>query len=358
MRQTLPSYEREAREFVEQVGPGESSYTRYDRQITRTAQKWLQDRAAEPEEKPWVLFLSFVCPHYPLYAPQEFFEMYDPAQVDLPFAADPDDWPQHAVLREFYDFYNYDQFFDEARVRLARACYYALCSFLDHNIGQVLNTLETSGLTDDTRVIYTSDHGELLGNHGQWTKMLMYEDSVAVPFIMSGPEVPQGKVIDTPISLVDSYQTIVEGVGKTLTEAEQALPGQSLFDIIATEPEGRVTFSEYHDGGVTTGFYMLRLGPWKYVYYVGHPPQLFNLVEDPQELLDLGEHPDYVSIRGKCEAALRTIVDLEAANAQAHADQSRKLAEMGGREAALALPDSDFGFTPLKHLDLDSDNLP
>ncbi|MEM7345629.1 MAG: sulfatase-like hydrolase/transferase, partial [Chloroflexota bacterium] len=355
----LPSYERETREFAEQVGPGESSYTHYDRHITKAACDWLQDRADRPGDKPWTLFVSLVCPHFPLYAPQQFFDMYDPNTVDLPYAADPSEWPQHPVMKEFYEFYNYDQFFDESRIRLAIASYYALCSFLDDNVGQILTALDETGLTDETRIIYTSDHGEILGNHGQWTKMCMYEDSVSIPFIMSGPDIPAGKVVDTPVSLVDSYQTIIECVGEPLTEAEiTEMPGQSLFDIIKREPKDRVMFSEYHDGGTTVGFFMIRSGPWKYIYYPGFAPQLFNLVEDPQELIDSGEHPDYAEIRANCEAELRNIVDPEAANARAHADQAARLAEMGGADAILNLPNSDFGFTPPKHVGIDFGELP
>ncbi len=357
MRDPLPSYEREAQEFAEQVGPGESSYTMYDRHVTTAACEWLQQRAAQPEEKPWVLFLSLVCPHYPLLAPQEFFDMYDPGTVDLPFAAEPSEWPQNPAMQAFYQFYNYDPFFDEERIRLARASYYALCTFLDHNIGQVLQTLEAEGLTDDTRIIYTSDHGEMLGNHGQWTKMCMYEDSAAIPFIMSGPNIPQSKVVDTAISLVDSYQTIVECVGETLTEIEQNLAGDSLFDIIAGENKGRVGFSEYHDGATNHGFFMLRLDDWKYIYFVNHPPQLFNLKDDPLELNDLGIHPGYANVRAHCEAELRKIVDPEAADAQAQASQAARLEELGGMEAVLSLPNADFGFTPMKDVGLDMGDL-
>ncbi|MEM7538307.1 MAG: sulfatase-like hydrolase/transferase [Chloroflexota bacterium] len=350
LRDKLPSYAREAREYAEQIGPGESSYTDYDRRITRAAKRWLEERADENTEKPWVLFLSFVCPHYPLYAPEEFYALYDPKihpnLIEPPYAYAPDQRPTHPFMQEFYNFYHYDPYFTDQTIAIARASYYALCTFLDDNIGQVLKTLQECGLAEETRVIYTSDHGDMLGNHGQWTKMSMYEDSVGIPFIMSGEGIPSGVVIDTPISLVDSYPTIVASVGETLNRHDQQLPGDSLFDIIQQPHVDRVVFSEIHDG-LSNGFYMIRMGDWKYVYYIGHPPQLFNMVDDPRELSDLGQDPDHAHICQLCESELRNIIDPEAANAQAHADQAQRLAELGGVETVLTLPDTDFGFTPL-----------
>ena len=98
-------------------------------------------------------------------------------------------------------------------VRLAIASYYALVSFLDDNIGKVLAALDAAGLTDSTRVIYTSDHGENLGSRGLWGKSVMYEESAAIPFIAAGPAIEAGKVVDTPISLVDCYRSVLEAVG-------------------------------------------------------------------------------------------------------------------------------------------------
>ncbi|MEM7032309.1 MAG: sulfatase-like hydrolase/transferase [Chloroflexota bacterium] len=354
LRQENTSYEAACRELAEQVGPGESSYTLYDRHITDATCEWLQARATQPEDKPWTLFVSFVCPHYPLYAPQEFFDLYSLDEIDMPFGADKSEWPTHPVMQEFYRFYNYDPHFDEERTRLARASYYALCSFLDDNIGQVIKALDESGQRNDTRIIYTSDHGDLIGNHGQWTKMCMYEDSVAIPLIMNGPDIPAGAVVDAPVSLVDSYPTMIESAGETLTNEEKQLPGDSLFDIINDQIDREVTFSEYHDGGTANGFFMIRLREWKYIYYAGgYPPQLFNLVDDPQEMTDLGEHPDYAAIREECEVALHNIIDPEAVNDQAITEQAEKLAKLGGVAAALRLTESDFGFTPPKHVGID-----
>ena len=352
IRDRLISYDRETKELATEIGPGRSSYTDYDLRVTDAAVEWIgqQEAQSRSDTKPWALFLSFVSPHYPLYAPQAFYDLYDNVEIEPPIAADPAEWPSHPYLRDvFYKFCNYADHFDAESTLIAKRSYYALCSYLDHQIGRVLDALRQSGQYDQTRIIYTSDHGDLLGDHGQWTKMLMYEGSVGIPFIMAGPDLPAGKVVDTPINLIDSYPTVLDNMGLVLNEVEQAeLPGTSLFKIIAEEPADRTTFSEYHDG-MTTGFFMLRQGPWKYVYYAGYRPQLFNLNDDPHELNDLGADPALAEVRAELKAALEKIVgDPEQMDAAIKREQARILAELGGEERLFNRPDTDFGYTPIR----------
>ncbi len=330
--------------FARDVGAGETAYTQYDRDICAAACDWLRGEGARGGDKPWVLFVSFVCPHYPLIAPAEFHAMYAPQDAGWPCAYAPDRRPTHPVLTELARYFDYDAYFDATRVREARAAYYGLCSFLDDNIRQLLATLEDGGLAGDTRILYTADHGEMLGDHGFWAKSVMYEGAAAVPLIVAGPGIAAGAVIETPVSHVDCYQTIVESVGATLSDAERALPGHSLIDIAAGAAPERTVLSEYHDGGAITGFFMVRVGRWKYVHYVGYAPQLFDLIADPTEENDLGESPDHAELRAECEARLRDMLDPEAVNAQAFADQARRAEALGGAAAIRAR--GDFSYTP------------
>ena len=228
-------------------------------------------------------------------------------------------------------------------MRTALAAYYGMVSFLDHHIGQLLKALDDTGLAADTRVIYTSDHGDNLGNRGFWGKSVMYEEAVAVPLIMAGADIPQAHLVHTPVSLVDLHPTFLEGLGEQPEPGEHR-PGRSLFQLARHEEADRVVFSEYHAVGATAGIYMVRKGRWKYVHYVGHRPQLFDLDADPQEAHDLGTIPDHVAVRAELEAELRNIVDPDAVNARAFADQERKIAAHGGPEAIRQR--GDFGYTP------------
>jgi len=152
--------------------------------MTRTttqAVEWLQ--APERTDTPWAAFVSFVAPHYPLSAPEEFAAMYPGAEVPPPEI--PAVEHSHPAVAAMHDFFNYGSYFDDETVNGARAAYFALCSFMDDNVGQVLAALDATGQRATTRIIYTSDHGELLGNRGLWCKSFMFEDSVGVPMIVS-----------------------------------------------------------------------------------------------------------------------------------------------------------------------------
>ncbi len=344
LRDPLPSYDEGTRELSAQLGAGDTAYTRYDRRICNVTCDWIERHGLE-QRQPWVLFVSFVSPHYPLQAPQAFHDLYSSADVGT--SRSPHAQPSHSVLREMYRFYDYDRHFTDSSALEARIGYYGLCSFIDHLLGRVLETLENCGLMSSTRIIYTSDHGELLGNHGMWTKMLMYEESAGIPLIISGPGIPAGKCVTTPVSLVDCYPTIVESVGATVEREEASRPGHSLVALAHGAQPERTILSEYHDGGAPTGYFMVRRDEWKYVHYVGAEAQLFNLRDDPFEENDLGRDPGHRGVRSDCEAELRSILDPDAVNRQAFSDQARRIEALGGREAILQMTAQAFGFTPL-----------
>ncbi|HUE75661.1 MAG TPA: sulfatase-like hydrolase/transferase [Chloroflexota bacterium] len=319
------------------AGPGESAYTRYDRSIAESAVSWLAEES-RGDDKPWVLFVSFVCPHPPLRAPQEFYDMYPIDKVELPKSYRLSERPMHPALQAQRHRAENEGELDEEVIRRAIATYYGLCSFLDSNVGQVLRAIEDAGLSDTTRIVYTSDHGEMLGHNGLWWKSTMYDASAAVPLIIAGPDVPAGAVVDTGVSLVDSFPTILEAVGATLTPEDAAeLPGTSIWPIARGEqvPE-RIVFSEYHAAGSPTGTFMIRREHFKYVHYVGLPAQLFDLRTDPDEINDRASDPAYASVLRECEQELRKIIDPEAINAQAKAAQRVMIDAYGGIDAVRA----------------------
>ncbi len=318
-----------------EAGPGETSYTAYDREITRRAARWLREEAGKHQDRPWVLFVSFVCPHFPLTAPDEFYDLYPLDEMPTPKLYAPEDRPDHPAIRDFRTASNYDDFFDEDTLRKGLAGYFGLVSFVDDNIGQVLAALEEAGLAEGTRVVYTSDHGDNLGARGLWGKSVMYEESVAVPLIMAGPDIAQGAVCKTPVSLVDCYPTILEAAGETEAAREdgRALPGRSLFAIAEGAAPDRTVFSEYHAVSSTTGHFMVRDGRYKYVYYPGYRAQLFDLIEDPEELDDLDEGPEILEVRAMMDAKLHAICDPDEENARARREQQAKIEAFGGKEA-------------------------
>ena len=163
--------------------------------------------------------------------------------------------------------------------------------------------------------------------------------------IMAGPEVPSGVVCREPVSLVDSFPTILDCVGLAPHADDRDLPGAPLNDVVAGRAAPRTVMSEYHAAGAVAAAFMIRLGAFKYVHYIGMPPQLFHLATDPQETRDLGQDPAYRGVIAEAGEALRKVVDPEAADRQARADQAAKVAELGGREAILAR--GAFGYSPV-----------
>lgn len=325
-----------SRRLGPEAARGESEYTAYDRAITEAAVRWLKEDAARHRDKPWVLYVGYVAPHFPLVAPAEFFDMYQEGAVPWPSQYAQGERPRHPFLDAMRGCMQFDAgFTGEAMVRRAITAYFGLVSFLDHNIGRVLAALEEAGLMADTRVIYSSDHGDNLGARGLWGKSTMFEESAGIPLIAAGDGVPAGSVCDVPVTLVDAYPTILQCVGATPHADDAALPGQSLLEIAAGNARERVILSEYHAAAAIAATYMIRHGRYKYVHYVGMPPMLFDLAGDPDELRDLGREPASATVLRECEAKLRSVVDPEAADRQARADQAARIAAAGGREAVL-----------------------
>ena len=327
------------------LGPGETSYTRYDRDITAAAAKWLEQRQ-QSDTRPWVLFVSFICPHFPLSAPQQFYDLYRDMDLPEPYDCDPANQLKHPLIDEMRRFWDYADHFDRDSEKIGLKNYYALCSFLDDNVAQVLAALDKSGQAGNTQIIYTSDHGDMTGNHGIWGKCYMYEDSVGIPMTLSGPGI-ESSINATPVSLVDLAATIEYAVHGEINDVEGSWQGRPLHEFIDNPDTERPVLSEYHDGGCPCGFFMLRKGGWKYVYFSeGHPPLLFDMESDPRELVNLADDAAHATILVELRHQLLQILDPEEVNRQAFADQAKMIETLGGMEAIMALP--SFNHTPIE----------
>ncbi|MEO8144850.1 MAG: sulfatase-like hydrolase/transferase [Betaproteobacteria bacterium] len=326
------------------AGPGESPYTRYDRDIAARAQAWLREEALRDRARPWALFVSFVCPHFPLIAPPEFYGGYPLERIPMPKQYAAAERPSHPYLRDYEACVAYDAGFggDLAKVRRAIAAYLGLVSFMDDNVGKVLRALEEAGLAGDTRVVYTSDHGDNLGARGLWGKSTMYEESAGVPLILAGPGIAAGARCATPASHVDLFPFFLECAG--VPAPQDGYRGVSPLALAGGAHADRAVLSEYHAIGSTGGISMLRKGRWKYVHCVRYRPQLFDLENDPEELVDLAGDPARRATFAALEAELHRFCDPAEVDARAQRRQAEQLARHGGREAALAR--GDLNYTP------------
>jgi choline-sulfatase len=320
-----------------ELGPGESAYNRYDARSAAHAVAWLEERARAPAAAPWALFVGFVAPHFPLVVPQRYLDLYPPESIPMPKLLPRDGYRDHPWVAANRRHCDHDAALGtDARRRLAIACYLGLVTFVDEQVGRVVDALGRTGLAASTRVIYASDHGDNLGARGTWNKCLLYRESTGVPLIVAGPGVPAGRVCRTHASLVDVAPTVLESVG--MTPARDAWPGRSLVALAnAPDDPDRAGFSEYHAVGSPSAGFMLARGRFKYHYYVGYPPELFDLDADPEEARDLATDPAYAPVLREFEGALRARLDPEAVDRRAKDDQNALVERCGGRERALRL---------------------
>lgn len=328
----------------EHIGAGESPYTSYDRGVTQRAVDWLRDAASRPD-RPFVLYVGLVAPHFPLVAPEEFFALYPLDRIPAPKLHPDSGYQRHPWVQAYADFMHNEEGFKSPTERLqAFAAYFGLVSFLDHNVGRIDAALRELGLADSTTVVYTSDHGDNLGARGLWGKSTLYQESVGVPMIVAGPGV-EPSVCETPVDLLDLYPTILEGVGIDPAPHLGDRPGRSLFEIVPEPIDAqRVVFSEYHAAGSNTAAFMVRKGRWKYHHYVRFRPELFDLEADPQELNDLAGRPEHAAVVADMEAELRRICNPEQVDALAKQDQQQLVARLGGAEVVATM--GSGGATP------------
>lgn len=175
---------------------------------------------------------------------------------------------------------------DEAKIR-ARRAYFAACSFVDDQVGKLMNILKNCYLDKDTIVVFSGDHGDMLGERSMWYKMSWFENSARVPMIINCPSRFEPKRVTESVSTMDLLPTFIDLAGG---DASAILPidGVSLHNyLVSDEPGKDEVFGEYMGEGTVTPTYMIRRAQWKFTYSLVDPPQLFDLVNDPQELNNL-----------------------------------------------------------------------
>jgi choline-sulfatase len=259
----------------------------YDEEVATAAVRWLHDAGRNADERPWLLTVSFMHPHDPFLAPAADWERYRADDIDMPAVPfiPPAERDPHS--RRMYALYDRGEYaVAETHVRNARRAYYAMITYADRLLGQVLAALATIGQADDTVIILTADHGEMLGERGLWYKMTFFERSARVPLILHAPRSWAPRRVSASVSLVDLLPTLLalatDGKG---VEPVEPIDGHSLLD-----GEGSDTvYAEYMAEGTEEPLFMIRRGPWKYICCAGDPPQLFDLAADPHERDNLAQ---------------------------------------------------------------------
>ncbi len=291
----------------------------FDDLVTFNAIRHLYDIVRSDDDRPFFLQVSYTHPHEPYLCRKEFWDLYDGVEIPAPSVpALPADQHDPHAARLLADFAMLDKRFSDEDIQTARRAYYGSISYIDQMIGTILDTLEAIGKADDTVVVFTSDHGEMLGERGMWFKKHFYEPSLRVPLIIAGGGFPAGRV-ETPASLVDllpTFMGVAEGAG--WTSPVEALDGIDLATVLDEPNPERPIYAEYLAEVTTAPIFMVRQRRYKYITSTEDPPLLFDVVADPLERNNLAGVPEHAD----AEARLRGLV-AQRWNSDALADQIR-----------------------------------
>lgn len=276
----------------------------YDDEVTFRAVRHLYDVARDPNDhRPFFLTVSMTHPHDPYLTTREYWDRYTDDEIDLPRVPHiPVEKREPHSARLYYHYGMHRDTVTDEDIRRARHAYYGMISYLDDRVGMLLDALEATGQADDTIVIFSADHGDMLGERGMWYKMSMHEWSATVPFIVRHPDIAGGRRVARNMSLVDLFPTLVDFASGEEPDPVVAphLDGHSIAPLLAgkTQQGSDTVYSEYMGEGAAGPCLMVRRGRYKYVYSDGEPdapadpPELYDLEADPDELENLAGRSD------------------------------------------------------------------
>ncbi len=270
----------------------------YDDEVSHRARRKLYDLARGNDQRPFLLFTSLTHPHDPFQCQPKHWQRYRHDDIDMPLVdtvqADMDPYSRRLIAQYGLN----DRPPTPEQVRVARHAYYGSISYVDDIVGDLMQVLRETGLADNTVVILTSDHGEMLGEHGLWYKKTFFEDACRVPLIISHPAL-SGRRVSASVSLVDLLPTLLQLAGDENTETlVEPIAGHGLRPLIdgSSNDWDYPVFAENLAEGATTALLMVRQGTVKYVYSAVDPEQLFDLEQDPLEQQSRLDHPAYAAM--------------------------------------------------------------
>ncbi len=272
----------------------------YDDEVSFTSTKKIFDYARDQDDRPFFLTASFTHPHNPFTITEEYWNRYSDDEINMPSVpfipyADRDPWSQR-----YYHLIRQDEHYvDDATILRARHAYYAMISYVDDQVGKLMDALKATGLADNTVVIFTADHGDMMGERGMWYKFNPYEWSVRVPMIVSAPDALKGHVEERGVSLLDLLPTFLDlATDGNPPEVIDPVDGHSMVGLLNDDdPDWQDdVMMEFTGEGIYSPCLMLRKSGFKYVYCEDDPGMLFDLNNDPKELTNLCGNADYAAV--------------------------------------------------------------
>ena len=272
----------------------------YDDEVEHAGIQSLFDFARNPERNPFFHTMSFTSPHTPFVVSQQYWDRYSAEEINPPTVP--------PIPFEELDYHSKALFFAHGRhrhriteehVHTTRHAYYAMISYVDDKVGRILDTLEATGLRDNTAIFFIADHGEMMGERGMWFKQSFWEWASRVPFIATIPDGPRGARCGNVVSLVDLAPTFLDLAGCSAGDRDAlALDGKSVLPLLNGEADESLdtAICDYLAIGPCVPCRMVRKGRYKLVLTHAYPSMLFDLIDDPNELNDLACEPQFADV--------------------------------------------------------------
>lgn len=283
----------------------------YDDEVARRATQHIFDWRRYGDGRPLFMTVSFTQPHDPYVTTAEFWTLYTDAEIDMPRVPPLPLADMDPHSRGLFYHYSLDKFkVTDAIYRRARRGYYGMISYIDRKLGELRAAVEAAGIADDTVIIFTSDHGDMIGERGLWFKKNLFDPAVTVPLIVFQPGKTVLPRVTAPVSLIDVLPTLVD----LATGSERAIvteyEGSSLLPLSQQDRPDRVVRAEQLDGATLAPRVMLRRGRHKIVVSPAYPTQLYDMQADPGEAVDRAADPALAAIREELSALVRETWDL------------------------------------------------
>lgn len=303
-----------------------SNQLEYDDEVAFVAEQKLRDFARGKDPRPWCMTVSFTHPHDPYVTRQEYWDLYENCPALMPNApAVPYD-QQDPHSKRLLDANDYKAFnISDENIRRSRRAYFGNISYIDDKFGGLLKILERTGMRDNTIILFLSDHGDMLGDHGLWFKMSPREGSSRVPLAIQIPG-QKAETINEAVSTVDIANTLSELVGiDNIDDSFLSGDGVSLLPLIKRESHHGPVYMEYAAEGTVAPLVTICDGPYKFNWCDNDPPQLFNIVTDPYEFRNLAKDSDYADVVQDFIERVRARWDLKKFDTDVRESQARRI---------------------------------
>ncbi len=286
----------------------------FDEEVTHKAVRHVYDMARSSDDRPFFMQVSYTHPHEPYLCRKEYWDLYEDTDIPPP-SVPPMGENRHDAhsVRLLKDFGMLDFSFDDEDVHRARRAYYGSISYLDEMIGKVLAALKSTGADKNTAIIFTSDHGEMLGERGMWFKKHFFEPSLRIPLLMSAPWIKPQRVSEfaSLVDLLPTFNGLATGSGwEADVEPLEGLDLTTLLDKGNPEPQ-RAIHAEYLAEATLAPIFMIRRGKYKYISSSKDPALLFDVDADPDELTNLADRADLQGVVSGFKSEVREKWDEE-----------------------------------------------